>query len=80
MSDGIKKKLNKEGFIYIPTKIRKKLNLTHNDFLVIKIEDERIILEKADTTHCFNCNEKAKLIKYKNSLICEKCFNDLAIK
>lgn len=80
MSDEIKKRLSKEGAIYIPTKIRKKLKLTHNDFLTIKVEDEKIIIEKADVNHCFNCNKKAKLIKYKNSLICEKCFNDLAIK
>ncbi|CEK34497.1 stationary/sporulation gene regulator,transcriptional regulator, AbrB family [[Clostridium] sordellii] len=80
MNNGIRKRLDKEGKLYIPSQIRKNLNLTSNDFLVITVENEKIILEKADTNFCFKCNNKAKLIKYKNSLICENCFNDLAVK
>lgn len=80
MSNEFKKRLDKEGKLYIPTKIRNELKITHNDFLCIKVENEKIILEKTDTNHCFKCNKKAKLIKYKNSLVCENCFNDLAIK
>lgn len=76
----IKKRLDRDGKIYIPKEIRKELKISSNDFLSLRIENQKIILEKSDTNRCFNCDAEARLIKFKNSLVCEKCFNELAIK
>lgn len=80
MSKDIKKKLEKDGRICIPIRIRKDLKINTNDFLSIKVENDKIILEKASYKYCFKCNKESKLIRFKNSLICEECFNELSMK
>jgi AbrB family looped-hinge helix DNA binding protein len=80
MNKDIKKKLEKDGRLYIPTSIRKELNINANDFVTIKVENNKIILEKASYKYCFNCNKESQLIRFKNSLICEECFARLVIK
>ena len=77
MNNGIKRKLDGLGRICIPSEIRKDLKMGFEDFIIIQVENNKIILEKVSDVKCCFCNSESDLKEFKSLFICNKCLKEL---
>lgn len=70
------KKIDEVGRIVLPKDIRNKLDLHINEMLKIDIENNKIVITKAEQTCVFcGCTENLESFKGKN--ICPKCIKEI---
>ncbi len=70
------KKIDDVGRVVLPKDIRDELNIRINDMLKIDVEDNRIILSKAEQT-CLFCGKTSSLKSFRGKTVCEKCIEQL---
>lgn len=70
------KKIDDVGRIVLPKDIRNKLDLRINDLLKIDIENNKIVLTKAEQT-CIFCGQTENLESFKGKNICPECLKEL---
>lgn len=75
-STGMVRNVDELGRIVIPKEIRKKLEIAEKDPLEIFVDGHSVVLKKIEE-NCVFCGSTKNLTKYKNKLICEKCFKEL---
>lgn len=75
-STGILRKVDELGRIVIPIELRNKLDIHEKDPLEIFVEGNDIILKKFEP-NCIFCGSTKKVIKFKDKLICSKCYDQI---
>ena len=75
-SKGISRKIDELGRIVIPMEIRNNMNIKEKDDFYIYIEENRIVLEKAQNC-CIYCHSKNNLKTFSQILICNNCINKI---
>lgn len=70
------KKIDEAGRIVISKEIRKHLSLKCNDLLKIDVENDSIVIKKAEPC-CEFCGSEDNLIDFKGKNICSKCLSQL---
>jgi transcriptional pleiotropic regulator of transition state genes len=63
------------GRVVIPVSMRREYDIKSSDPLEIYVNDNSIILKKANSS-CIFCGSKTSLINFKNKKICRKCLED----
>jgi len=75
-STGIVRKVDELGRIVIPIEMRRVLDIAIRDELEIFAEDNRIILQKYETS-CVFCSETKGLVSYKGKNVCQGCVRNI---
>ena len=75
-STGIIRKVDDLGRIVLPIELRRKLEIAERDEVEIFIENDRIILQKYETS-CVFCGSNANLVSYKGKNVCHECIHSL---
>lgn len=70
------KKIDEVGRIVLPKDIRKKLDLDANDMLKIDVEDNRVIITKAEPD-CIFCSSTENLKSFMGKSVCGECIKKL---
>lgn len=70
------KKIDDVGRVVLPKDIRDELGLKINDVLKIDVDNNRIILSKAEQT-CVFCGKTSSLKSFRGKTVCEKCVKQL---
>ena len=70
------KKIDEAGRIVISKDIRKKLSLECEDLLKIDVEDNKIVIKKAEP-NCEFCGSETELVAFNGKCICKKCIESL---
>lgn len=70
------KKIDEVGRIVLPKDIRNKLDLRINEILKIDVEDNKIVISKAEQT-CTFCGATENLESFKGKNICNDCICQL---
>ena len=68
------RKLDDLGRVVLPIEVRQALDLSQGAVIDIGIEDDQIILRKAQSS-CIICNGAENLCEIKGKHICESCMN-----
>ncbi len=70
------KKIDDVGRVVLPKDIRDELGLSINEMLKLDVENNRIIITKAENT-CVFCGKTSSLKSYMGKTVCEKCVKEL---
>lgn len=70
------KKIDEVGRIVLPKDIRKKLDLRINEILKIDVENDKIVITKAELT-CTFCGSTENLQEFMDKHICTDCISKL---
>ncbi len=70
------KKIDDVGRVVLPKDIRDELGLSINEMLKLDVENNRIIITKAENT-CVFCGKTSGLKSFKGKTVCEKCVKEL---
>lgn len=70
------KKIDEVGRIVLPKDIRNKLDLHINEVIKIDVEDNKIVITKAEQT-CAFCGTTDNLESFRGKNICTKCIREL---
>ena len=70
------KKIDEVGRIVLPKDIRNKLDLKINDILKIDVENDHIVISKAEQT-CIFCESKKDLESFRGKNICKECLSQI---
>ena len=76
-STGIIRKVDELGRIVLPIELRRVLDIAERDELEIFTENDRIVLQKYQTS-CIFCNSTKELVKFKDKHVCESCARSLS--
>lgn len=60
------------GRIVLPMNVRKSLNIENRDLLEIFVENDKILLQKHETS-CVLCGNKKDLTVFKGKHVCRDC-------
>lgn len=75
-STGIVRKLDELGRVVLPIELRRTLLIGDRDPLEIHVEGEMIILAKYNP-QCTICGSSAKVVSFREKLICRECIEDI---
>ena len=75
-STGIIRKVDELGRIVLPIELRRVLDIAERDELEIYTENDRIILQKHQTS-CVFCGGTHALTVYKDKHVCSTCIRNL---
>lgn len=75
-STGIVRKLDELGRVVLPIELRRTLLIGERDPLEIHVDGELIILAKHNP-QCTLCGSIAKLVPFREKLICTECIDDI---
>ncbi len=75
-STGIIRKVDELGRIVLPVELRRTLDIAERDELEIYMENERIILQKYESS-CVFCSNTRGLIPYRGKNVCTECVRNL---
>ena len=70
------KKIDDVGRVVLPKDIREKLGLRLNDMIKIDVENDRIVITKAEHT-CVFCGKSSGLRSFMGKTVCEDCIKTL---
>lgn len=70
------KKIDDVGRVVLPKDIREEVGLRLNDMLKIDVENEKIVISKAEDT-CVFCGKPEQLKKFMGKTVCESCVKEL---
>jgi len=73
---GIIRKVDELGRIVIPIELRKQFNIEIKDDLEIFVDGKSIVLKKHEP-NCIFCGNTKKLVEYNNTMICQKCLDNI---
>ncbi len=73
------KKIDEAGRLVISKDIRRKLSLECNDLMKIDVENNTIVIKKAEPC-CTFCNSEENLVEFNGKCICKKCIDLLKNK
>ncbi len=62
-----------EGGVVIPSKSRRNMGISKNDFVEFFISGEQIVLKKYEPA-CFFCGDKTNVQEYRGKSVCGECF------
>ena len=62
----------------LPSELRKRLRIQEGDYLGIHVEEDRIILQKVESS-CVFCGSPDDLVTFRDKLICPDCLNGLRV-
>ena len=75
-STGIIRKVDELGRIVLPIELRRTLDIAERDELEIYMENDRIILQKFETS-CIFCASSRDLVTYRGKNICQECIRNM---
>lgn len=75
-NDGIVRKIDELGRIVMPVEIRRALGIAERDPLLIRIEEDEIILRKYEPV-CIFCGENRDLAEFKGKTVCAACVREM---
>lgn len=75
-STGIIRKVDELGRIVLPIELRRTLDIAERDELEIYMENDRIILQKYETS-CVFCQSTHGLVNYRGKNICQECIRNM---
>ena len=75
-STGIIRKVDELGRIVLPIELRRTLDISERDELEIYMENDRIILQKFETS-CVFCASTYGLIAYRGKNVCRECIRNM---
>ncbi len=75
-STGIIREVDKLGRIVLPIELRRVLDIAEKDELEIYMENDRIILQKFEST-CVFCASSEGLVRYKGKNVCQACVRNM---
>lgn len=70
------KKIDDVGRVVLPKDIREKLGLRLNDMIKIDVQNDSIIITKAEHT-CVFCGKSSGLKSFMGKTVCEYCIKSL---
>lgn len=70
------KKIDDVGRVVLPKDVREELGLRINDMLKIEVENNSIIIKKADES-CLFCGKGEGIKRYMGKTVCESCIKNL---
>ncbi len=73
------KKIDEAGRVVISKDIRKKLSIQCNDLLKLDVEENAIVIKKAEPC-CEFCGSEENLVEYMGKNICRDCIGTLKKK
>ena len=76
MAYSVKRKIDSLGRIVLPIELRRALDLECDDEVVIRIEDEKIVIEPLDES-CIFCGSDRNLRKIGKYYVCQNCVYDI---
>lgn len=74
---GIVRPVDVLGRVVLPIEIRRNLDIEERDLLEILVEDDKIILRKAEK-NCVFCGAARGLTEFKGKCICAECLSQLS--
>ena len=72
MVKGNKSKIDNLGRVVIPKSIRSALNVKHNDEIIMRVENQSLIITKNNNT-CSICPEEKVEVQIKDKFLCKSC-------
>lgn len=75
-STGIIRKVDELGRIVLPIELRRTLDIEERDELEIYMENDRIILQKFETS-CVFCASSHGLVRYRSKNVCSECIRTM---
>ena len=75
-STGIVRKVDELGRIVLPIELRRMLDIAERDELEIYMENDRIILQKYESS-CVFCASTQGLVSYKGKNVCQTCIRNM---
>lgn len=75
-STGIVRKVDELGRIVLPIELRRILDIAERDELEIFMENDRIILQKYESS-CVFCSSTQGLVSYKGKNVCQTCARNI---
>ncbi len=76
-STGIIRKVDELGRVVLPIELRRTLDIAERDELEIFTENDRIILQKHESS-CVFCGGMQGLTAYKGKNLCKNCIRSIA--
>ena len=73
---GIVRRVDELGRVVIPIEIRNKFDIFERDQIEIFVDGSSIILKKFEP-NCIFCGNTENLLKYKDKMVCEKCYKEI---
>ncbi len=73
---GMVRKIDELGRIVLPVEIRRTLGIGERDRLLIRIEENEIILKKFEPM-CIFCGENRSLVEHKGKTVCPACIREM---
>lgn len=73
---GIVRKVDELGRIVLPIELRRILDIAERDELEIFMENDRIILQKYESS-CVFCSSTQGLVSYKGKNVCQTCARNI---
>lgn len=73
---GIVRKVDELGRIVLPIELRRVLDIAERDELEIFMENDRIILQKYESS-CVFCSSTQGLVSYKGKNVCQTCARNI---
>ena len=75
-STGIVRRVDELGRIVLPIELRRTLNISEKDSLEIFVENDKIILQKYESS-CIFCGSTENITEFKGKNLCEECVKEL---
>ena len=75
-STGIIREVDKLGRIVLPIELRRVLDIAEKDELEIYMENDRIILQKFESS-CVFCSSSQNLVSYKGKNVWQACIRNM---
>ncbi len=76
-STGIIRKVDELGRVVLPIELRRMLDIAERDELEIYTENDRIILQKYESS-CVFCGSSQGLTSFKGKNVCKSCIRNIA--
>ncbi len=76
-STGIIRKVDELGRVVLPIELRRMLDIAERDELEIFTENDRIVLQKYESS-CVFCGGTQALTNYKGKHVCRTCVRNIA--
>ncbi|MCM1226062.1 MAG: AbrB/MazE/SpoVT family DNA-binding domain-containing protein [Clostridium sp.] len=73
---GVCKTIDDLGRIVLPKEIRKNLGFDIRSSVELYVEDDRLIIKKAEES-CIFCGSSDDLTEFKEKNVCQKCINTM---
>ncbi len=70
------KKIDDVGRVVVPKELREALDIRLNETVKFDIEDDKIVISKADQT-CIFCGRTDSLKSYRGKTVCSECIKNL---